>query len=405
MKNKYLTISIILFFASNLIYAQTNFTNGFNEGYKQGYCQDQGIGCIEPIPPIAPIPKIGENSDNYTDGYNRGFQMGLDKGKSNNNTSSNSTNRTSYKTAKPTFVDDIMYNPYGNINNAIALANSLRESKGRALKFLEDENYQAVADICFAGLRVSPKDNEFMLLLGQAYKLSGDRENAIKWLKKSSRLRPSDKNLKDVIRELENGNLEVQENYENKDNSSENFAEIGYNHQKNKEFSKAIFYYSKYLEKEVDNTDALFMRALAKTELNDNYGAISDYEKIIALEGKVKPKAYKMSTVYNNKAYCLVLLKKYKEALPFVTKALDIDKSEAYIWDTRGEIYYYLGESDKSIKDMDRAISIQKSANSYYIRGLAKLKLEQKSDACSDLSKAGELGESEAYKVISKNCN
>lgn len=51
------------------------FTRGFEDGYVEGYCYDI-FGCIEPIVPIAPIPKIGESYDSYRDGYNRGFKTG-----------------------------------------------------------------------------------------------------------------------------------------------------------------------------------------------------------------------------------------------------------------------------------------------------------------------------------------
>ena len=85
---KYLILIITLFFATT-IFAQTNFTKGFNNGYKKGYCQDQGVGCIEPIPPIAPNPKIDESSNSYNDGYNRGFQLGLSNRKDNNKSHKN----------------------------------------------------------------------------------------------------------------------------------------------------------------------------------------------------------------------------------------------------------------------------------------------------------------------------
>lgn len=166
----------------------------------------------------------------------------------------------------------------------------------------------------------------------------------------------------------------------------------------------AIKDFTACIKSDSKNTDALFMRALEKSELNDRQGAINDYDEIIKLEGKVEPRIYRMSTVYNNKAYSLVGLGKYSEALPFVNKALNLDKSEAYIWDTRGEIYYNLGEYDKCIKDMDKAISIEESDNSYYIRGLAKVKQGKKIEGCSDLSKAGELGKLEAYEAISTYC-
>ena len=167
---------------------------------------------------------------------------------------------------------------------------------------------------------------------------------------------------------------------------------------------EAIKDFSKVISLNKENTDAYFMRALVKSNLNDRQGAITDYDEIIKREKTAKPSIYKISTVYNNKAYCLVELGKPSDALPFVTRALELDKSEAYIWDTRGEAYFKLGEYEKCIKDMDKAISIEESDNSYYIRGLAKIKIGKTIDGCKDLSKAGELGKLEAYNEMQKYC-
>lgn len=194
-------------------------------------------------------------------------------------------------------------------------------------------------------------------------------------------------------------------NSNQKNNSSQNFAQKGYELQENGEYADAVFNYTKHLENDRDNTDVLFLRAMCKSELNDKYGAISDLDKIIEFEGKVTPKVYKMSTVYNNKAYCFVGLKQYEVALPLVEKALKLDKSEWYIWDTRGEIYLNLGQLDKSISDFTKAIEIEEHDNSYYLRGLAYLKQGNKIKGCKDLSKAGELGNAKAYEEISKKCN
>ena len=74
------------------------FSEGFQDGYKKGYCLGDG-NCLPPIPPIIPIPAIGENYDSYQDGYNRGFQMGLDA-KRNNNANNNGSGGT-YKQVVP----------------------------------------------------------------------------------------------------------------------------------------------------------------------------------------------------------------------------------------------------------------------------------------------------------------
>lgn len=152
------------------------------------------------------------------------------------------------------------------------------------------------------------------------------------------------------------------------------------------------------------NTDALFRSALVKSKNGDRQGAINDYDEIIKLENIITPTIYKMSTVYNNKAYCLVELGKYNDALPFANKALELDKTEAYIWDTRGELYYKIGKYQECITDMDNAISIQKNSNSFYYSGLSKIKLGQQTQGCEDLSKSNELGNSEALKKIEELC-
>jgi len=129
---KYSIVIITLFFATT-IFAQTNFTKGFNNGYKKGYCQDQGISCIEPIPPIAPNPKIGENSNNYNDGYNRGFQLGL------SNRKNNIDSGNGYKTSKGKFVDDIIYKAPEKENKAKKQLANMIEKRG--IQNLVDANY------------------------------------------------------------------------------------------------------------------------------------------------------------------------------------------------------------------------------------------------------------------------
>ncbi|MFJ1263085.1 outer membrane beta-barrel protein [Capnocytophaga canis] len=84
--------------------AQSRFQKGFKVGYKEGWCYDKGVGCIPPIPPIAPIPRIGEDMNNYQDGYRRGFTMGQQDGKKQNSYS-NPPTRQRYQTSEPVFID------------------------------------------------------------------------------------------------------------------------------------------------------------------------------------------------------------------------------------------------------------------------------------------------------------
>lgn len=163
--------------------------------------------------------------------------------------------------------------------------------------------------------------------------------------------------------------------------------------------TKAINSYSE------DETGSLyFIRALSKTELKDYYGANTDYDYLINNYGKNDFKENSLGTLINNKAYNLILLKDYKSAKPLVDKALSLEKNTDYIWDTKGELEYYLGNYAESVKAMTNSLNLSKRANSYFYRGLANIKLGKKSEGCSDLSKAGELGESKAYEQININC-
>ena len=85
-KNNIVLLTFILF--TNLIFAQSNFDRGFEVGYKKGFCQDQGISCIEPVTPVSPVPGVNESYNSYTDGYNRGFTMAIKKRNSKKSNSS-----------------------------------------------------------------------------------------------------------------------------------------------------------------------------------------------------------------------------------------------------------------------------------------------------------------------------
>jgi hypothetical protein len=89
-----LLLLTFLLIQSFFVFAQTNYDRGFKVGYKEGYCYND-FKCLPPLPPITPLPYIGETQDNYQAGYNRGFKMGLEN---KSTKSSNAGNNTSYRT-------------------------------------------------------------------------------------------------------------------------------------------------------------------------------------------------------------------------------------------------------------------------------------------------------------------
>ena len=173
-----------------------------------------------------------------------------------------------------------------------------------------------------------------------------------------------------------------------------------------KDFSQAIAINS-------ENTDAYFMRAVIKSDLSDARGALADYAEIIKREASATPNIYQMGTVYNNYGYQLIQMDRVKEALPYLDKAVELSPNESYIWGSRGEYHYRVGNYKACIRDMLKSIELvdetlainSNPALPYYLIGMSKIQLKQYRDACMYLSKAGELGEESDYDSMPKYGN
>jgi tetratricopeptide (TPR) repeat protein len=119
-----------------------------------------------------------------------------------------------------------------------------------------------------------------------------------------------------------------------------------------------------YIPMNINKDDAYYHRALCKAQLNDYRGAILDYNK-------VEQTYIKTSSFFINRAISKYYLENYLEAKIDATKSLDLEKN----------------------------------AVAYFMRGLCNNFIGQKEAGCVDLSKAGEMGHSQAYEAIQKYCN
>ena len=70
------TIIILLLFLPIKSFSQTQFSKGFDIGFKKGYCYDHPITCLPPLTPLAPLTNLNENMNSWQDGYHRGFVVG-----------------------------------------------------------------------------------------------------------------------------------------------------------------------------------------------------------------------------------------------------------------------------------------------------------------------------------------
>ena len=99
-------------------------------------------------------------------------------------------------------------------------------------------------------------------------------------------------------------------------------------------------------------------------------------------------------------------LKDYRGAIQDYNKAIELNPKLASAYLGRGLAKGKLQDYRGAIKDYNKSIGLNPSdAKIYILRGLAKILSGHKDDGCLDLSKAGELGDAEAYESIKENCN
>jgi hypothetical protein len=142
----------LLFFFIALTFktlAQSDYSRGFKVGYKKGYCYND-FSCIDPIPPITPIPYIGESSDDYPAGYNRGFKMGLEdkqKDKKSSGTNTNNSNTPPPRARASTYVSpdyDFLLKAIELKRNQQAANQQMEREKAMALSMQVKDYYNSL---------------------------------------------------------------------------------------------------------------------------------------------------------------------------------------------------------------------------------------------------------------------
>lgn len=145
-----------------------------------------------------------------------------------------------------------------------------------------------------------------------------------------------------------------------------------------------------------------FERGKFKNKIEDYMSAISDFNEAIKIEKTFSEAYYQRG---NSKLY----LGDNRGAILDYDIAINLNPKFQYNYN----LYYYRGFAKVNIKDyqgalldLNKYIDKNKEDDSGYIqRGIINLNLNEKEKACLDFSRAGELGNNEAYILIRENCN
>jgi tetratricopeptide (TPR) repeat protein len=95
----------------------------------------------------------------------------------------------------------------------------------------------------------------------------------------------------------------------------------------------------------------------------------------------------------------------YDSIIMDYTKAISLDSGFAFAWYNRAIVFSRKGEFQRAVDDFSKAIEhLPNFAEAYYNRGLVSILLKENLTGCEDLSRAGELGILDAYRVIKRTC-
>lgn len=154
------------------------------------------------------------------------------------------------------------------------------------------------------------------------------------------------------------------------------------------EFTRAIDDFSAIIEKDPSNLLALFNRANARMLMYDYIESVDD--KTSRIVGDDKTEHRKVD---------------YTQVLEGYNKCLEIDGSFVFVLFNIAHVYAKSMEIDKAIDTYSQVIRQDKDiAEAYFNRGLLYIYTGKKALANADLSKAGELGITEAYNIIKRYC-
>lgn len=198
-------------------------------------------------------------------------------------------------------------------------------------------------------------------------------------------------------------------------------------------YNNQVLIFSERIKQNPGYSDNYLYRGIFKTLINDYSGAISDFDTTISMNER-NLLAYYMRAVARTKIIATIEMmdarnqlsinnkntsplfqdektnatnyEAYGDILTDYTVVLYMNPDFLFAYYNRGNIYCNQEKYFQAIEEYDKAISINHEfAEAYYNRGLVKILLNKIDEAARDLSKAGELGVSEAYNVIKRYCN
>lgn len=155
----------------------------------------------------------------------------------------------------------------------------------------------------------------------------------------------------------------------------------------------------KYIQVQATKPDGYYVKGLAQSELKEYVAANETLKKAVDIDPENSASYVQMSRNY-------LELKEANKAMKNINKAIEADSKNSQALDLRAELKYINHDYANAIIDCNTVIKLDNELKyAYLTRGKSYLKLGLKKDACADLKKAVELGNTDAQELMVKNCN
>lgn len=183
--------------------------------------------------------------------------------------------------------------------------------------------------------------------------------------------------------------------------TAKQYLELGVKKKMEYDSESALQYFDKAIALDSKLYSAYWNRGSTKWSLFDYKGAMEDLNIAIELNPSI-------DAAYVDRGRTKFSLQDYRGAIKDYDKAIQLSPNSSTYFFMRAEAKDQIHEFTSAVIDYDKSITLNRikslTGDSYFNRGIDKLKLGKKIEGCLDLSKAGELGNDKAYDYIKKYC-
>lgn len=160
-----------------------------------------------------------------------------------------------------------------------------------------------------------------------------------------------------------------------------------------KQYTNAVSTYSTAIELNPTNPFLYLNRSTTRAEMIDFISSIDNsYQRITIDSDPANRLNNNSKRTYN-----------YDEAVADLNKALKLFPDFAYAYYNRANLLALSGSLPEAFEDYSKAIKLNPAfAEAYYNRGIIQLFMKDTRKGCLDISKAGELGITEAYEILKR---